>query len=145
MIKKQNPASEAETEVLNLITEECAEVIQIISKIARFGFDSYHPTDPTKETNRAHLETEIGDLLCLLGIASERKIFDYENVQKAVTAKREKLKVYSNVFNKDVARDKLSKSERSEYREMKQFIDAAFIVYPNLDIDVENVLWKGLS
>ncbi len=99
MINKQNPATESETEVLNLITEECAEVIQIISKIARFGFDSYHPTDPTKETNRSHLETEIGDLLCLLEIASDRDIFDLMEVQKAVFAKKEKLKIYSNVFN----------------------------------------------
>ena len=53
MIKKQNPANESESELLNLLSEEAAESIHIVSKISRFGWDSYHPDDINKENNRS--------------------------------------------------------------------------------------------
>jgi NTP pyrophosphatase (non-canonical NTP hydrolase) len=44
--------------------EECAEVIQAISKIFRFGLQQTYPN--TGETNKEHLEEEIGQLLFIL-------------------------------------------------------------------------------
>lgn len=32
-----------EQEILDLIQEECGEIVQIISKIRRFGYNSVHP------------------------------------------------------------------------------------------------------
>jgi hypothetical protein len=40
--------------------EECAEVIQAISKIFRFGLNHTNPTN--NKTNKAHLEEELGQL-----------------------------------------------------------------------------------
>ena len=46
--------------------EECAEVIQAISKVFRFTLD--HPHPETGVTNKEHLETEIGQLKCMLDL-----------------------------------------------------------------------------
>jgi hypothetical protein len=45
-------------ERLAIASEEAGEVIQILGKIHRFGFDSSHPV--TGMANKAALETEIG-------------------------------------------------------------------------------------
>ena len=52
----------AQIERLTFLIEECGEVIQEATKIMRFGFDSYHPTDPQRETNRHRLMREMADL-----------------------------------------------------------------------------------
>jgi hypothetical protein len=56
-----NNLTPAEQERLVIVQEECAEVIQIICKILRHGYESYHPDDDTK-SNRELLEKELGDL-----------------------------------------------------------------------------------
>ena len=48
--------------------EECAEVIQAISKVFRFTLN--HPHPETNITNKYHLETEIGQLKCMLDLLS---------------------------------------------------------------------------
>lgn len=98
MIEKHTPVTEAESELLNLISEEAAEVIQIVSKTHRFGWDSYNPFDRNKETNRARLESEIGDILTLIDIAVQRKLIDVANIGKAIESKKERLKIYSNLY-----------------------------------------------
>ena len=45
-------------ETLIITQEECAEVIQVISKIMRFGLDE----------NDHRLESELGDLLCMVDL-----------------------------------------------------------------------------
>lgn len=139
MIKKYNPATESESEVLNLIQEECSEVIQIISKIHRFGFDSYHPTDLEKESNRSRLESEIGDLLALIQIACDRGIVHFPNVWSAIESKKERLKTFSNVYSNDSKQKSITKSEHAELQELRKFIRTAFEAHPNLDIDVEKI------
>jgi NTP pyrophosphatase (non-canonical NTP hydrolase) len=47
---------------LDILQEECAEVIQVISKIKRFGLDSYHPSDPDRLSNEVKLARELGDV-----------------------------------------------------------------------------------
>lgn len=50
---------------LQLIAEECAEIIQVCSKAARFGIDNYPPKQPDI-TNRIRLKEEVNDLLAVL-------------------------------------------------------------------------------
>jgi NTP pyrophosphatase (non-canonical NTP hydrolase) len=57
------PITPAQDERLNWLIEECAEVIQEAIKIKRFGFDSFHPDDPAKETNRDRLHREMTDVM----------------------------------------------------------------------------------
>lgn len=57
-----NMLTPAEAERLACLAEECGEIIQVIGKILRHGFDDWSPFDETKTTNRANLERELGDL-----------------------------------------------------------------------------------
>ncbi len=65
-----NKLTVSEAERLALLSEECGEVIQVIGKILRHGFESRHPNGGP--TNRETLERECGDLRhsMLLMIAS---------------------------------------------------------------------------
>ena len=76
-------------ELLTITMEECAEVIQACSKIIRFG---------ETPTNLTALEKEIGDLYCMIDLIHENDYISYTRIDDYVTAKREKLKVYSNLF-----------------------------------------------
>jgi NTP pyrophosphatase (non-canonical NTP hydrolase) len=57
-----NELMPAELERLALLSEECGEVIQIIGKIIRHGYESCNPNDPEGVTNRELLEKELGDV-----------------------------------------------------------------------------------
>ena len=82
-------------EIMLIAQEECAEVIQAISKIMRFGLDvSYKGV-----VNRDHLEEEIGDLLCMFELMEEKNIIDWADVANAAKAKRAKLKIWSGIEN----------------------------------------------
>jgi NTP pyrophosphatase (non-canonical NTP hydrolase) len=84
------------SEVMDILQEECAEVIQAVSKIRRFGIDNVKPGKP--KTNREHLEEELGDLYAMIDILQELDIVSWTNIEKAAEAKREKLKTWSNIF-----------------------------------------------
>lgn len=83
-------------EVVLILGEECAEVIQAISKCQRFGIDNYKPGKP--KTNREHLEEELGDLVAMIEIMAEKEMISMKNVNTAKINKIEKLKTWSNIF-----------------------------------------------
>jgi NTP pyrophosphatase (non-canonical NTP hydrolase) len=82
-------------EILCITQEECAEVSQAVSKVFRFGFESYHPI--TGVGNKEHLEEEIGDLLAMVDIMVEKCIISDSAVNAARKEKRKKLKVWSEI------------------------------------------------
>lgn len=61
-----NQLSPAETERLALLMEELGEAQQVIGKILRHGYGSFHPDDPEQTTNRRLLESELGDVQAAL-------------------------------------------------------------------------------
>ena len=83
-------------EIMSILQEESAEVIQAISKIFRFGFDSKHPEK--LQDNREHLAEEIGDMLAMIHLVLEYKIVDAEEVESAKHRKFEKLQKWSNIM-----------------------------------------------
>jgi NTP pyrophosphatase (non-canonical NTP hydrolase) len=82
-------------ELLLIVQEECAEVIQAVSKCERFGIDNHKPGKP--KTNREHLEEEVGDLLAMLDLLIEKQIVSFNNVSIAKRAKFDKLKQWSKI------------------------------------------------
>lgn len=77
----------AEVERLALLSEECGEVIQVIGKILRHGYESYNPTTPVDEdkhpeTNRMMLEKECGDLLFCLDLLRSREDLNAAAVER---------------------------------------------------------------
>lgn len=80
-------------EILTITQEECAEVIQVVSKGNRFGFDIEY----NGKTNRQKLTQEVGDVLCMIDLMVEKDILTAEGLEQAKKAKREKLKQWSNI------------------------------------------------
>jgi len=87
--------TEKEREILGITQEECAEVIQAISKCVRFGIDNEHKSG---KTQRENLSMEVGDLVCMIGLMIEAGLVKEEDINRARDEKIEKLKVYSNIF-----------------------------------------------
>ena len=75
-------------EALVITQEECAEVIQVISKVFRFGLDE----------NDHRLEDEIGDLLCMIEILVNLGVVRSDKLDLAKRVKAEKLKRWSKLY-----------------------------------------------
>lgn len=84
---------------MSILQEECSEVIQAVSKINRFGIDNYKPGKP--KTNREHLEEELGDLLAMIDLLEKDGVISRPNMEIAKTAKFEKLKKWSNIYEQN--------------------------------------------
>ena len=82
-------------EAVDILQEECAEVIQIASKIKRFGIDSVSPY--TGETNKEILQRELGDLTAMMVILSEMLDLDEDKIFEGVLSKMKKLKEFSKL------------------------------------------------
>jgi NTP pyrophosphatase (non-canonical NTP hydrolase) len=86
--------TEHERELFSITQEECAEVIQAISKILRFGFNE-------EFANKEKLTNEIGDLLACITLLYASGIVDKEEVELAIENKILKLKRWSKLFKKE--------------------------------------------
>lgn len=78
-------------DTLDMVQEECAEIIQAAAKAKRFGLiDSWDGA-----TNRQKLETEIGDLLCIISILVDNKVLDHDAIEVARFKKFLKMKKWA--------------------------------------------------
>jgi NTP pyrophosphatase (non-canonical NTP hydrolase) len=79
-------------QVMGILTEECAEVIQAVSKVNRFGLES----EWEGVSNKQSLITEIGDVIALIKVLIEETDINIsiDDVQLAVEAKLEKLEIF---------------------------------------------------
>lgn len=68
-----NRLTPAQAERLAMLAEECAEVIQVVGKILRHGYDSHHPAIP-HVTNRQLLGDELTDLMAVAAALSRDKV-----------------------------------------------------------------------
>lgn len=66
MTQHFNNLTPAQAELLAMLAEEAAEVIQVIGKVLRHGYDNHHPDMP-QVTNRELLRREIIDFGAVLG------------------------------------------------------------------------------
>ncbi len=93
-----NQLTEGQAERLALLSEECAEAIQAVSKILRHGLDSINPLlsvpdDENPITNQMSLEKELGHVVCAMrklrhaGDLRESEIDRYAD-EKSGTIKR---------------------------------------------------------
>jgi len=83
-------------EILDILQEECAEVIVEVSKCRRFGIDSVHYK--TNVPHREMLEQEIGDVLAMIKLLLEDGVITVEGLEAAAERKIEKLHKWSNIF-----------------------------------------------
>lgn len=96
LVRKNHNMDENTREILQILQEECAEVIVEISKIMRFGPDQCKPN--SDETNIMSLEKELGDLLAMIELLVDCKIgVNDQGLFEAKMKKFEKLKRWSNI------------------------------------------------
>jgi len=81
-----NIIEDKQQEILQILAEECAEVIVEVSKIKRFGNDY------------TSLVKEMGDLVAMIGIMYQEGMFTEEEIDKLSDKKLKKLQKYSNIF-----------------------------------------------
>lgn len=84
--------NQEQAEIVGLLEEECAEVIQAISKVRRFGLESeYHGI-----TNQAALQQEIGDVIAIVYVITQRfpEICNDDGLDKAAKVKMARLRKY---------------------------------------------------
>lgn len=86
-------------EILDILQEECAEVIVEVSKCRRFGVDSKHYK--TGELHGKMLEQELGDVLAMLKLLIEAGVVTESGLEQAAEKKLEKLKLWSSIFKED--------------------------------------------
>jgi NTP pyrophosphatase (non-canonical NTP hydrolase) len=86
-------------EALDILQEECGEVIVEVSKCRRFGLDSLHYKTGIKHATM--LELEVGDVLALVDILIDQGILDTNTLDIAKEAKKEKLKQWSRIYEQD--------------------------------------------
>ena len=86
-------------EALDILQEECGEVIVEVSKCRRFGLDSLHYKTGIKHATM--LELEVGDVLALVDILIDQGILDTDTLDIAKEAKKEKLKQWSRIYEQD--------------------------------------------
>jgi NTP pyrophosphatase (non-canonical NTP hydrolase) len=84
-------------ETLDILQEECAEVIVEVSKCRRFGLDSVHYKTGIKH-NRM-LEMEIGDVLAMVDILLEQGVLYQKRLEDAKQNKKLKLKQWSKIYD----------------------------------------------
>ena len=82
--------NKVQEEILTILQEECAEVIQAVSKVRRFG----------EAGNIEQLEQEVADVLCMINLAYMHGVLvkDEERLKNRITVKEERLKKYSSIF-----------------------------------------------
>jgi NTP pyrophosphatase (non-canonical NTP hydrolase) len=70
-------------ELLLILSEECAEIIQATSKCRRFGMDSEY----NGQTNRQRLESELGDFLAMFKLLMQETNLSEAHIMECAEAK----------------------------------------------------------
>ena len=84
-------------EILDILQEECAEVIQAISKCRRFGMDAEYIKGTG--TQREHVVQELGDVSLLIELLHAHQLYTDKELREAELRKSIKLVKWSNIYN----------------------------------------------
>jgi hypothetical protein len=93
-LKSKNMNSKT-NEALVILQEECAEVIQEVSKCFRFGINDLNK-DGIKHS--VVLEKEVADMLCMVDILVEQGVLDLGRLATGKIEKQAKLKKWSKLY-----------------------------------------------
>ena len=82
-------------EILDILQEECAEVIQAISKVRRFGMENSYKDGGTQ---REHLIQELGDVTLLIELLHAHELYTDKELRQAQLRKSQKLTKWSKIY-----------------------------------------------
>ena len=83
-------------EILDILQEECAEVVQAISKCRRFGMENTYSKGTG--TQREHLVQELGDVTLLIELLQAHQVFTEAELREAQLRKAQKLTQWSKIY-----------------------------------------------
>ena len=83
-------------EILDILQEECAEVIQAISKCRRFGMENTYSKGTG--TQREHLVQELGDVTLLIELLHAHQLYTEKELKEAQRKKSQKLIEWSSIY-----------------------------------------------
>lgn len=90
--------NEQTREILIILQEECAEVIQDVAKCFRFGPDQVHLNSADGRTQIQNLEKELGDVYAMIELLVKENVgVSMDGILEASGEKLEKLKKWSNI------------------------------------------------
>lgn len=89
-----NKLTPAEAERLAMLAEECGEVIQIVGKILRHGYESRHPDGGP--SNRLLLTKELGDIQCVVGAMDAEDDIQTGDIRYWASKKQERIDRYTH-------------------------------------------------
>ena len=82
-------------EIMDILQEECGELVTAISKVRRFGlFNTYKDGG----TQREHLTQEAGDVMLMIELLKKQGVFTDSDLEEAKQRKETKLKVWSKIY-----------------------------------------------
>lgn len=95
-----NGLSDAQSERLAILAEECSEVVKAVTKILRHGYESNNPYRPEEGTNRQMLEMELGHVHCIMTMMVKRTDIDSTQMQRASKLKKKSIRkfLHHNVY-----------------------------------------------
>lgn len=82
-------------EILDILQEECGELIVSASKVRRFGLDNGYKDGGTQ---RQHLTQEAGDVMLMINLLVDNGVFSKEELEIAQQRKADKLKIWSKIY-----------------------------------------------
>ena len=77
-------------EILDILQEECGELVTAVSKVRRFGMDNSYKDGGTQ---REHLTQEAGDVMLMIELLIAHEVFTESELHDSKLRKAEKLKV----------------------------------------------------
>lgn len=91
--------------LLTCLSEECAEIQQLVGKSLRFGLDSHHPQDENQVQNHIKLVQELNDLFAIVQMLDEDGVYPDIPVwnEDMIKAKVEKVKHFMKI-SKDLGK-----------------------------------------
>tara|TARA_B100001287_G_scaffold273481_1_gene276988 strand:+ start:278 stop:553 length:276 start_codon:yes stop_codon:yes gene_type:complete len=82
-------------QLMIITAEECGELTQRCSKIIR----KYNEKEQIEDDQRNKLLDEVGDVYCMIDLMCEHGILDWKHVYARSGAKKEKLKIWSDLID----------------------------------------------
>ena len=90
------------SELLIITMEECGELTQACSKVLRKrDFENRNlKGKKTLGESKKDLVKEVADVLCMIELMKDQGLIEHKDIIEGIEKKREKLKKWSNLFNK---------------------------------------------
>lgn len=82
-------------DILDILQEECGELIVSASKVRRFGLDSIYKDG---KSQRHNLVQELGDVMLMIDLLVDNGVLTKEELQQASLKKQDKLKIWSKIY-----------------------------------------------